>query len=301
MTSVSAIATYSGSAATTVLGEKPWVRLEQKMPPATGNTGSLLDLYLAWSLAAAGFSALMYRPAGCPVEFDGQIIRFFLGFYAWPSHPDLKYKLTASIGELGIPVRVIPIREASYFVENTDAILLKYYMLSVAAHWETPTYNAYGETIRAPRIHPAGAQANFDTPVFGGLRVQGIAVGDYWVVTVEVDKSTDRIEDVNITITASWDMPDGTTESDTIALGTEQNRLTIPQCVLDALAMCPGDESYKYYLEWCKKVTSTIVYVNACTGEVIETREGKDQKKFCSKFGFNTDPGPWLLSLTRPR
>jgi len=82
---------------------EPWVRLEQITPAQTRKFASIADVYRAWTLAVAGMSPSKRRTQGCPVEFFENVVRFFLGFYAWPSDPSLPYTLTATMGEISPP------------------------------------------------------------------------------------------------------------------------------------------------------------------------------------------------------
>ena len=102
--------------------------------------------------------------------------------------------------------------------------------------------------------------------------------------------NADKIANIEITVTVTWEQPDGT-------LGTDQLRLEIPQCVLDVLSFCPGGAPY--YLLWCEKSSDRQVYYSGCTGEVISVRDGVNEKSYCSKIALDRDPGPWLRSLVR--
>jgi len=312
----SLIATFTGK---TGADSTARVRLEQIVPAETSKFANVRDLYQAWLLAASGQPARLYRAGGCPIEFEGSTVRFFLGFYAWPSDPALPYNLTASLGQLGPGQRVEMAREYSEFVDNASIVALPFFMEDITATWETPTYTRYGERIPPPAISAAGIEAEFAREVFGAVRIAGTAIGDYHVVTVEVDKTAwkeegqeppapsrgdvvivtdltpeklnaDKIANIEITVTVTWEQPDGT-------LGTDQLRLEIPQCVLDVLSFCPGGAPY--YLLWCEKSSDRQVYYSGCTGEVISVRDGVNEKSYCSKIALDRDPGPWLRSLVR--
>lgn len=295
-----------------------WVRLEQIVPAATKKLPSLSDVYRAWNLAASGISARTERPVGCPVEFDGPLVRFFLGFYAWPSAPDLAYQLTTTIGEVGPAQIVLLPREFSAFVNNASAIDLPYYMEELTATWETPVYNRYGETIPQPVIVNHHTHLTFSSECFGALRISGKAVGSYHILTVEIDKNTwtdesvepppqiqgdvtyvnplpfnnqnaDSISGITATITATW------LAGENIA-ATDQLPLEIPQCVLDVLAWCPGNPNY--ILNWCEEKTETVVYYSACTGDVVKVCTGLNPRKYCTQLALADDPGGWLHKAT---
>ena len=145
----SLIATFTGK---TGADSTARVRLEQIVPAETSKFANVRDLYQAWLLAASGQPARLYRAGGCPIEFEGSTVRFFLGFYAWPSDPALPYNLTASLGQLGPGQRVEMAREYSEFVDNASIVALPFFMEDITATWETPTYTRYGERIPPPAI-----------------------------------------------------------------------------------------------------------------------------------------------------
>lgn len=295
-------------------GAADWVRLEQIVPAKTGKYASLTDVYRAWNLAASGISPRVDRANGCPVEFDGDIIRVFLGFYAWPSRPDLEYQLSTTIGTIGQAQIIRLPREFSAFANNTTAIDLHCYMEDVVVAWESPVFNRYGEEIPPPAIINHNTWLELSAEAFGAMRIKGNAVGGYYILTIDINKkqwddpeipppsqvngdityvnplpynrtNADKITGLSATITATWIASDNTA-------ATDQLPLEIPQCVLDVLAFCPGNPGYN--LDWCEDVSTTIVYFSACTGEILKICEGLDPHSYCTRISTNTDPGPWL-------
>jgi len=289
-----------------------WVRLEQVVPSRLSYYASARDIYKMWTAAVTGKSAQTLRPPGCPIGFAGSDIYVWLGFYAWPSSPDLVYGLSPAIGTIGPKTRIRKDKEFSLFVNNADKIDLTYYMEDTTVAWETPCYNRYGDEIPTPEITIFGNYLKFSSTVFGGLRVKGTAVGGYYVsemilskpltieelteeeskalqeqekeeyksdgIMVYVPKKTTRlngykIENLENTVTASWLEPDGSTD-------TDQLRLDIPQCVKDALAMCP--DMYGTIVLLCKDISLRKVYYSTCKeNTIIAIWDGADPMKYC--------------------
>ena len=296
----------------------PWVRLEQILPAKTARYASLADVYKAFVFAASGLSNRAVRPVDCPVEFDGQLVRFFLGFYAWMSAPELPYELSADIGEVGPQQLVRLPREFSVFANNTRTIDLEMYLEDVVVVWETPVWDRYGNRIARPIVSNHNTWLEFDRECFGALRVVGKAVGGYHVLTVEIDKglweeedapipaqeqgdttfvnqlyrtttNSNKIGNIKPVITATWQAAPNIAASD-------QLTLEVPQCVLDVLAYCPGNPLF--LLNWCETLSRTQVYYSTCEDDkVLKVCNGLDPHKYCSQIALQTDPGPWLKGL----
>ena len=248
--------------------DESWVKLEQKLESELAYYASIRDIYKMWTLAVSGKSAHSYKPIGCPVEFIGSDIYVYLGFYVWPSNPDLLYHLAASLGTIG-PIQKIELqREFSGFVDNSNYWEFPYYMEDVTVEWETPTFNSYGDSITEPSITITNTKLEFSSEVFGAFRVKGKAIGGYYLLTIVLNKpmtqeeiteediknniiqqiqdkkivfspppivklNSYKIENLESTVTADWLLLDGTTE-------TEQLEFEIPQCVKDILNFCPN-------------------------------------------------------------
>lgn len=303
---------------------EPFVALEQIVPAANTQYASMADVYALWLAAATGTSARTLRPNGCPIEFSGADVIVRLGFYAWPSDPDLVFTLAAALGELSTWQLVEIPREFSVFINNADQIDLPYYMREVSKEWETPAFDRRGNGIPKPTITVLGTRAKFSTEVFGAVRFSGLAVGFYVesIMTLRRELTSEevpieeiaeqqhftddgieyfitspisatrlngyKVENLQNTITASWPKLDGTIDS-------EQLRLKIPQCVEDALALCPG--MYQHVLRWCDTITPWQAYYNACKGTMIGVWPGDNPTRYCSQITMSEDPGPWLRGL----
>lgn len=298
-----------------------WVRLEQVVPPKLSYYASVKDIYKMWNAAATGKSAQTMRPVGCPVEFDGTDIRVYLGFYAWPSSPDLQYSLSAAIGTIGPEQVIRKQREFSLFVANSDRIDLPYYMENLQIEWETPTYGRYGDEIPNPGITNNGNWLAFSASVFGAIRVVGDAVGGYYCSEIVMSKPLTeeeisaeeiqeqieeeladgrvmisprpttrlngyKIENLENTITASWVDTDGKTD-------TDQLRLEIPPCVEDALAFCP--DMYKTIVLLCQEISTRQVYYSTCDEDtIIAIWDGVDPISYCRDItGQKASVSPW--------
>ncbi len=288
-----------------------WVRLEQVKPIKLAYYANAQDIYKMWNAAVTGRSAQTIRPPGCPVGFAGDNIYVWLGFYAWPSSPDLLYTLSPSVGTIGPEQRIRKAREFSLFSDNASRLDLPYYLEDASWYWETPCFNRYGERIGSPAIISHGNWLEFSGEVFGCLRIKGMAIGGYYVsemilnkpltteeLTVEQSKVLQqeqqeeyesdgilvyvppqitrlngyKIENLENTIMASWMELDGSTD-------TDQLRLEIPPCVEDALAFCPDMNEIIVLL--CREVSTRNVYYSTCTGELIVIWDGIDPMKYC--------------------
>lgn len=309
----------TGQEQTAAAADDVWVRLEQVLPSRLSYYASIRDIYKMWNAAVTGKSARTIRPTGCPIGFSGSDIYVWLGVYAWPSHPDLLYTLTAALGTVGEAQIIHKEKEFSVFVDNATTIDLPYYCEGLTWEWESPCFDRDGGQITPPEITDHGSWLEFSTEVFGGLRLRGTAVGGYHVsemilskpLTVEelteeqqeiiqdeeqeeyesegimiyVPKRPTRlngykIENLQNTITASWIEPDGSTD-------TDQLRLEIPPCVEEALAFCP--DMYRTIILLCEDISTRNVYYSTCTGEVVAIWDGIDPMKYCVDISGTTD------------
>lgn len=326
MTTSSLDLTLTAPASAVADPREPSVTLEQIVPPETAQFASMADVYRLWLAAATGTSARTLRPDGCPIEFSGQNVIVRLGFYAWPSDPDLPFTLAPALGELSALRLVEMPREFSLFVNNASEVNLPYYMRGVTVAWESPTFDRDGNRIAAPAIAEDGNRLRFSAEVFGAARVTGLAIGyyvesimtlsrelteeevpaeeiaeqqhfsedgvEYFITSPVPTKRLNgyKVENLQNTITATWQDLAGKTVA-------EQLRLQIPQCVEDALALCPG--MYEYVLRWCDEVKKLLVYYNACKGTIIgQWLDDENPIKYCSQSTMLDDPGPWLRRLT---
>lgn len=296
-----------------------WVRLEQIMPDEAKSKAAVADIYNLWLAAATGRSAVRLRPDNCPVEFDGSVTRVFLGFYIWPSRPDLQYALTVALGRLGDTSQVRPRRSFSAIVDNASRYALPYYMQSVTVTWETPAWNPLGERLLPappPRLID-GIWLVWDEEVFGAIRVEGTAVGASLVLEMEFTREvisrplrpdeeqqwhtgphgeliltptpentldSHRITDIKNTITVraacGGDQIDGE-DIERTTITTDIHDVTIPECVKAALSLCPGEEDLSDIM--CETLPDKRVFYNGCNGNVLGEREGDGGSSYCSK------------------
>lgn len=183
-----------------------WVRLEQIIPDESTTAPNVADIYNLWLAAATGRSAQKLRPATCPVEFNGNTITSFLGFYVWQSDPGLQYSLVAALGKIGQRMSVSKRREFSVFLDNVDRYALPYYMQSVSVAWETPTLNNLGEryTIKPTWKVVDGIWLVFSKPVFAAIRISGQAIGAAVVLEMSVKKGITTSDDITEADLEEW-------------------------------------------------------------------------------------------------
>jgi hypothetical protein len=298
---------------------EPWVHLEQVTPPPLMQFATLQDVYRLWMAAATGKSAQLIRPAGCPMDFYGQLVHIYLGFYVWPSDPELPFTLSTSNGVFGKYLTLHKAREFSEFIDNADSLDLPYYMEDITVVWETPCYDRYGAQIDRPEVTITPTRLTFDPEFFGCIRVYGKAIGfgvvDYITMGKEikkdetpdedqgkpysaymvydkngyhtekppaVDLTGTKISNLQCTVTASWTALDGKTTK------TSQLQMVIPQCVRDMLEMCPG--MYDKFLMICYEMERMKVYFNGCDGDVIYTEVGDGGFSICTKIKLEERP-----------
>jgi hypothetical protein len=304
------------SAESTTSDAETWVHLEQTKPSKLAAAATMRDIYRMWMAAATGQSARAMRAEGCPIEFQGDLIHIYLGFYAWPNPTDLDFTLQASTGIIEQRKNIRKQREFSVFVNNAEKLSLPYYMENITIVWESPCYNRFGEQIGTPRVTITPTEIRFEPEVFAGLRIYGTAIGVSAVSHITVSKPIEVDEDIEIdpsitgasityehgvytpsvpkpanlnsakiaapscTITAAWQ---GLTERE-----TDQLNLEVPQCVIDALNMCPG--MWDKFAEFCFTQKKMTVYYDACTGEIKHTKIGYDGRSFCTKIELKERP-----------
>ena len=300
-----------------------WCRLEQIIPDESETAPKVADVYNLWLAAATGRSAQRLRPASCPVELDGDTIRAFLGFYIWPSAPLLRYSLASALGKIGPRMAIYKHREFSAWLDDVDRYALPYHMSGVQVVWETPSFDRYGERHAvhpAVRVDD-GIWLVFSARVSGGIRVSGMASGSSVVLEMEFKKGlslvetsdadtlewqrgpngeiiinpapttklvSERISDVKNVISVTWEGGGVGVERDDLVdtkSTTSQVDVVLPQCLTDLLSFCPdpffGAEDNSSL--FCEQLKKKRVYYNACTGQVLGSREGDDGQSYCSR------------------
>jgi hypothetical protein len=224
-------------------------------------------------------------------------------------------------GEIGDRLEVKLDKNLFKFVNNSSELELNYALSDVTGIWITKVYDRNGQYQSAPTVSMDEKTLEFGKDVFGEVEISGKALGHYYVLTMEIDKKHwvpegvsedtggEQIEDgdviwsdttpeemnsysysnLAITITASWLDSKGKTMSFPL-------ELEVPDCVKAILAFCPGEE-IMFYLKWCEDSSDRQVYFSTCTGEVLEVRDGVNEKTYCHKMALKRDPGPWLKTL----
>jgi hypothetical protein len=299
------------------------VSLEQVIPASARRKASVQDVYQSWWAAVYGQSSWATRWEACPAEIQGSIVRFFLGFYAWPQPRNLHYRLETNIGTLGPKRLVAAQRSWSAWLANSRETILPYAMSGVSVIWETPCYSRYGERIARPGWVQTDNKIIFDYEVFGGVRISGTAHGHHYVLTVEIDKANppeppapegpsdplfeyvgvltappengqNRITGIKPIISVYWD--DG---EDGMGGATGSSLdLAVPECVTELLDYCPT--GFQHIINVCKGEDAQYdILVNGCTGEVIDVRERKGtDDRMCSPIsGTRIEVSGWVYGF----
>jgi len=256
-----------------------WVRLEQIMPSEADKYANVADLYNMFLSAATGKSAQALRPDGCPVEFDGDKIIAYLGFYIWPSDPNIAFSLTTTLGTIGSRRVVKASRSFSAMINNTNRYALPYYMTTVTISFETPVFNEFQQQLDLPPTWQIvdGIWLVFSEPIFAAVRIVGTAhgaavvleltftkglseeqtvIGDYeeWfrgpngeiiINSMPSTKVTSEIiSNVDVAISVSFITESGGDslnpgDVDSTSLTIEQHSVELPECLKSVLSFCP--------------------------------------------------------------
>lgn len=76
-------------------------------------------------------------------------------------------------------------------------------------------------------------------------------------------------------------MDTGDIENTDITVTTETLDVVLPQCLEDLLEFCPGDDTPKIF---CEQVSTTTIYYNTCTGEIMGETTKRDGNSYCQKI-----------------
>ncbi len=244
-----------------------WLHLEQKAIPAVVSYANLYDLIQMYNRAASGLSATTWQKQDCPVEITGpNTARVTLDLYVWPSSLDLAYSLSAGMGTISDPERIDLEREFDLVVPLTDTVDIGF-LFDGSLAWQTEAVNRSGEVVPQPDARIENGRLFLSAPVFGVLRLAGIASGYRHSVAMEwtIDEAS-RITGIRNSVIAAWVDDDGRTQTETLDL-------EIPDCVADMLATCPEDDT------WATLASVTTpddrvptIYYSTCTGRVLALR-----------------------------
>lgn len=262
-------------------GPTTWLNLEQEDYPVTSDEASVGDAANMLQLVMSGVSGMQYVMDNCVyVSFIGDKIVIKLNVYVWPSSLDLEYRLTADIGTVGPASRLSQYRSRDVIFNGSASTEIGYIMEHVTYESLMPFYFSDGVKKKAPELTVKGGLAYIDENGYCVYRLKGQAQGYKHTVTMEFHKLADSapnsITSIENTIIAEWN-EEGVEEIQTASL-----KLTIPDCVADALRVCPDGE-YLYdkmkckYDGSCEGDSLLRVYYNTCTGTAIET-EWVEQK-----------------------
>lgn len=239
------------------------------------SAAALYDVYRMFLRARSGIPASTYKPDGCPVEFDGDLVRISLDFFAWPSARDLQFELASSvekIAEISVPEIVEEEREQEIIFGLTDHYDLDFLALQASLAWETGCYLSDGSMVSRPHLALDGSRIVLPRELFGVARLQALAWGHRYTLMITVDKGDNRITGLAPVVTASWKNSQGETV-------TEQLEIPIPPCVEFALSLCDGDLGNSYCSHAKREINA---YFSTCTGKVIALIPGPDPEAYCS-------------------
>jgi hypothetical protein len=320
MTLANTTITYVAASAGSLVTD--WVKLSQIIPPEITQYASLKDVEKLWRIAATGGSAQRQRATDCPVEFDGENVIVYLGFYAWPSRPDLAFTLAAAIGEISGDQIINMPREISVFVDNRSTVDLDYWLENAVIEWETPAFDRYGAEIPRPTWTNHHTHIEFASEFFGCVRIKGTATGHHYTSTMTLAKpiveepitpnkpdpnhpenviiiggetpttqlNGYKIENLQNTITATW-LDNGETK-------TDQMQLVIPSCVKAILEMCPN--MLETIVLLCHETSTLKVFWNTCTGQVMSAAP-VNKRSYCNEISHTTGVvNPWGMGLLPP-
>lgn len=249
-----------------------FVTMEAVAPAEQVNSAALYDIYRMFLRAQAGIPASTYKGNGCPIEFDGDLVRIELEFYAWPSAQDLRFELAASIGDIGTPEIIELPRERDIVFGMTDHHDLDFLPLSASLSWQTPCYTKDWVTVGLPRLVLEDSRIMLPQELFGVARLQADAWGHKYSLTITVDKGDNRLTGLVPVITAVWQDSNG-------VAGSAQLELQLPPCVEFALSLCDGDLGNTY----CSHAKRGVnCYYSTCSGKVIAIVPGPDPESYCS-------------------
>lgn len=252
-----------------------FVTLEPAYDVQEASQATLYDIYRMFLRAQAGIPAATYKKEGCPVEFDGDLVRIELSFFAWPSSQDLPFELSCSLEDMAtisVPEVVEQGKERDVIFEMTDHYELDFFALAAALSWQSGCYTQEGVGITPPALVLTGSTIAMPQELFGVARLQALAWGHKYTLTITVDKGDSRLAGLLPVLTAAWKNSKGETE-------TEQLELQLPPCVEFALALCAGDLGNTYCSHGKRSMTA---YYSTCTAKVITVVPGPDPESYCS-------------------
>lgn len=228
---------------------------------------SLRDVYQMWLLARSGVSARTYKPYKGQIKINETSITFKLGFYVWTLPGGLSYDLETTLGT---------ITEAEVFEKERDITVVfgvsdQFDLGRKASHieheWLTPLIDRFGKTHRTQKPEYRNGSLFLDDSYFGSARIQFVEHGyrhevEVTIENVDEDGTFIVVDNIEITITASWKNVEGETE-------TEQMRMQIPDWVYSAFRMCGHKPNML-----CRACHDFVfnVWYNTCNGRVIDTQ-----------------------------
>ncbi|MBU1140876.1 MAG: hypothetical protein KKA76_18020 [Proteobacteria bacterium] len=251
-----------------------FVTLEQVAQPISTEYADLYSIYRMFLRAIDGIPAHIYKPQDCPIGFEGELVHIWLDFYVMPSSMDLKYELSASIGDIGVAEIVELPRERDIVFAMTDFYDLGFFPLAADLAWQTGCYTKDGMEVGNPPLILSGSRITLPQDLFGVARMEALAWAKLHRLHISIDKAGNRVSNLKSpVVTAAWRNSDG-------EYVTEQLELIVPACVTMALSLCDGDGANTY----CSagNALPVTVYYSTCDGSVVSVRPGADPESWCA-------------------
>lgn len=250
-----------------------FVNLYQDEPPRSTRRVSMAGIYRMWLRALDDIAGGLYRPQGCPIEFEGKITRIWFDFYALPSAVDLPYELSASIGSIG-PAEIVSLpRQRELVFAMTDHYDLDFCPISATINWQTPCYLPGCITTVPPALRLVDNRIVLSREVFGVAWISARAYARKYRLMIEIERGDNRLTGLAPVITAAWRDTEGTWQ-------TKQLELIVPECVEHALQLCAGDGGVIFCppqvpLPW-------VAYYSTCDCSLVDVRP-QDVENWCKK------------------
>jgi hypothetical protein len=258
-----------------------WLELEQEYWPEITQYPDYNDIDAMYRLAFYGLSARQYIKPGCPVDIEenGEYVLVALPFYAMTPSDDFTYRLeTNLVSDWTYTDYEGNIKEShikgtifnegvtsvqkgySTVLPMTDHLQFNHRILDFSHSWESVILDPLGRSRSAPQLEVDGRFIRFDEVAWGVLRMNYRAAANRHVLLMAVKPEGGfEFSEINPQVTAHWEY-----KGQTYSTGLS---FEIPQCVYDALSMCPDGFIILVLLNPYK--AKYIIYFNTCNGKFI--------------------------------
>lgn len=290
-----------------------WLFLEQEWFPPNKQHADFSDVYNMFIRARSGLSAQSYILDACPVDVhrEGDIIVVPLEFYVFVPRDDFEYELTSNVAEefsdtdkikgsfVDDGVGYIPKGYTTAFT-MTDQLSFNHRIADLSFWWESSVYNVWGSRIAGPSSSHVNRATSLDDireliasgvsfqmspaqlaargryivageDIFGVVRLKYRAIARLHKLELRLQpQAGNDFKNIRPTVIASW-VVEGVTKTQTLTLD-------IPQCVYDAIQVCP-DGGISTILLINPFKDKYIVYYSTCDGSFLGVREAGSFKK----------------------